>query len=61
EELGSQAAQLQELMTFFRLAEQDRLATTARRAAPAAQRAAPPRAATRAAAEAAADHDFEHF
>ncbi|MER2544059.1 MAG: hypothetical protein ABTS16_11535, partial [Candidatus Accumulibacter phosphatis] len=63
EELGSQAAQLQELMTFFRLAEADRHATTARRAAPAARQATPARsrAPARVATEAAAEHDFERF
>ena len=63
EELGGQAAQLQELMTFFRLAEPDRRATMARQPAPAARQVAParPRTAARAAAKAPADHDFERF
>ncbi len=65
-ELGGQAAQLQELMTFFRLADRGRSAATARRSAP-AQRAPNPaaaphhRAPARVTALTPAEHDFERF
>ena len=72
EELGGQAGQLQELMTFFRLADSGRSPTTTRRAAAAGRTpraSAPPPAAPRArsggrpaaAATPTATHDFERF
>jgi methyl-accepting chemotaxis protein len=53
EELGGQAAQLQELMTFFRLADAGR--------SPAAAPAVRARAAGRVAAVAPSEHDFDRF
>ncbi len=67
EELGGQAGQLQELMTFFQLADAGRSPAAARRTAPAtraARAAAPaarPRALGRVAAVAPSEHDFERF
>ncbi|ACV36703.1 methyl-accepting chemotaxis sensory transducer [Candidatus Accumulibacter phosphatis] len=67
EELGGQAGQLQELMTFFQLADAGRSPAAARRTAPAARAqrtaapAARPRTAGRVAAVAPSEHDFERF
>ncbi|WP_300328795.1 methyl-accepting chemotaxis protein [Accumulibacter sp.] len=73
EELGGQAAQLQDLMTFFRLAEGEQSTNSAARRTTTASRtqraaAAPPAAATRAraprrapAAKPASEHDFQRF
>jgi methyl-accepting chemotaxis protein len=63
EEMGGQAAQLQELMEFFKI-EQQRggVAATAKRARPAAAAAAPKaRATARPVAAAAVEGDFERF
>ncbi|ACV36705.1 methyl-accepting chemotaxis protein [Accumulibacter sp.] len=70
EELGGQAGQLQELMTFFQLADAGRSPAAARRTAPAARATRParaaapaarPRAPGRVAAVAPSEHDFERF
>jgi len=62
EEMGGQAAQLQELMEFFKIGEQARVGAggTAKRARPAATATPKPRA-SRQAAVAAAEGDFERF
>jgi hypothetical protein len=63
--MGSQAAQLQELMTFFQLADSGRLRPQESRAAarrPAASAAPRARGSARSPpAPAAAAHDFERF
>jgi methyl-accepting chemotaxis protein len=62
EEMGGQAAQLQELMEFFKIEEQRVGAGgTAKRARPAAAAAAPKARAARQAPIAAAEGDFERF
>ncbi|MCK9388988.1 MAG: methyl-accepting chemotaxis protein [Sulfuritalea sp.] len=66
EEMGGQAAQLQELMEFFKIEEQARVGAggTAKRARPAASAVAPKASrasAARPAAVAAAEGDFERF
>jgi methyl-accepting chemotaxis protein len=66
EEMGGQAAQLQELMEFFKIEEQGRVgagatAKRARPAAAAAPKAAKARASRQAPAAAAAEGDFERF
>jgi methyl-accepting chemotaxis protein len=62
EEMGGQAAQLQELMEFFKIESQGRVGagTTAKKARAVAQSAAP-RTAARQAATPAAEGDFERF
>jgi methyl-accepting chemotaxis protein len=66
EEMGGQAAQLQDLMSFFKIEEQQRVGAggTAKKSRPAASVAAAPAAkprATRKATTAAAEGDFERF
>jgi methyl-accepting chemotaxis protein len=65
EEMGGQAAQLQELMEFFKIEAQGRVGagSTAKKARPVAVAAAAPRAAARPARQAAAatEGDFERF
>ena len=66
EEMGGQAAQLQELMEFFKIEEQGRVgaggtAKKSRPAAAAAPKAAKARASRQAPAAAAAEGDFERF
>jgi hypothetical protein len=62
--MGGQAAQLQELMEFFKIEEQGArvgAGGTAKRARPAAAAAAPKARAARQAPIAAAEGDFERF
>ncbi len=62
EEMGGQAAQLQELMEFFKIEDQRGGASAAKRSRPAATAAAAPKPrATRPAASAAVEGDFERF
>jgi methyl-accepting chemotaxis protein len=65
EEMGGQAAQLQELMEFFKIESQGKVGAgaTAKKARPATVAAAAPRAAARSARQSApaTEGDFERF